>query len=585
MRLAPGEPAPPAPATAGILRFWQATAPHRRDVWWGAALLPPMILLELAQPYLLKLAVDGDAATMGRMGVLLIAVVAASYVVTSVHTFLMQRAGHRTLSDLRADLFRHLMAQGTAFFDRRPVGALLSRVTSDSEAVGQSFTLGMVSMLADLLLVAGTLAVMFALDARVTAWLLLLAPPIVLVIRLFNRLLRRYADDIRRAVAQVNNVIEENLAGLRIVRLFGREAQSREEYEGLTSRYYRLYFRFNIADAMLYAIMESLAALTVGGILWFAAGPVLEGAMTLGLVVAFVEYAQRAFVPIKEMSGKLAGLQSAFAALARMDGTLSYAEDAPTGGEPWSPRQGAIRFEGVRFRYRDDGPDVLRDVDLAIAPGERVAIVGPTGSGKTTLLNLLTRHYAPTAGRILLDGHAIEAIDDRDFRAGVGIIRQDVFLFEGSLLDNVTLGDPSIAPARAEAAARAARLDRLLERMGAQGLDAPVREAGRNLSAGEAQLVTLARVLARDPRVVLLDEATARVDSLTEALLDEAMAELMRDRTVVVVAHRLSTVRAADRILVIAGGGIHEAGTHDELLAAGGLYARMWRQRAASGEA
>ncbi len=578
MRVPRGEPAPPGQGGKGLQRFMESARPYARDIALGTALLPVVTALRLVQPYLLKVALDGDRETMLNMALLLAGTVLLGYAAESFHMYALQRAGHRTITGMRSRLYRHVLSQGTSFFDRRPVGALLSRVSSDTESVGQSFTLGLISMVGDVLLVLGTVGAMLWLDARVTAYLLLLAPPIVIVVRLFQRLLRGYADEIRRAVARMNSVIEENLAGIDIVHLFSRARQSRREGEEQSHHYFSLYTRFNVADAGLYAIMESLSALTVGAVLWFTAGPVLGGLMTLGLVVAFVEYAQRAFVPIRELSGKLAALQSAFASLDRMDNTLSFSEQAPHGAERWEERRGSLRFEDVTFRYREKGPDVLEHLDLEIRPGERVAVVGPTGSGKTTLLNLLTRHYKPTGGRILLDGHVVEQVGDEDFREGVGIIRQDVFLFEGTIYDNVALGDPTITRERAREALEAAGLWRLVEEREG-GLDALVEERGRNLSAGEGQLLTLARIFARDPIVVLLDEATARVDSLTEALISEAIARLMQGRTVIAVAHRLSTVREADRILVMVRGRIAESGTHTELLDANGLYARMWRHR------
>jgi ATP-binding cassette, subfamily B, multidrug efflux pump len=578
MRVPRGEPAPPGQEGKGLKRFFESARPYAGDMALGAALIPFVTGLRLVQPYLLKVAIDGDQGTMLNMALLLAGTVLVGYAFESVHMYALQRAGHRTISDMRRRLFGHVLSQGTSFFDRRPVGSLLSRVSSDTESVGQSFTLGLITMFGDVLLVAGTVATMLWLDASVTVYVLLLAPPIIIVTRLFQRLLRGYADEIRRLVARMNSVIEENLAGIDIVHLFSRARQSRREGEEQSHRYFALYSRFNVADAGLYAIMESLSALTVGAVLWFTAGPVLEGMMTLGLVVAFVEYAQRAFVPIRELSGKLAALQSAFASLDRMDNTLSFSEHSPPGTKRWEKREGAIDFEQLTFRYREQGPDVLEGLDLHIRPGERVAVVGPTGSGKTTLLNLLTRHYKPSAGSILLDGHPVDEVRDVDFRAGVGIIRQDVFLFEGTIYENVALGDPAITRARVRDSLDATGILRLVEgRPG--GLDAHVEERGRNLSAGEGQLLTLARIFARDPTVVLLDEATARVDSLTEALISEAIARLMKGRTVIAVAHRLSTVREADRILVMVRGRIAESGTHSELLAANGLYARMWRHR------
>ncbi|MBR57831.1 MAG: hypothetical protein CMH54_07205 [Myxococcales bacterium] len=570
----------------GLRLFLRALRPYRKAIFIALFLLPFGLALQLLQPYLLKVALDAgiekDSDLMLYIALLLVGTVFVQYGIESVHSYLLQKAGHQALTDVRSQIFRHIMAQRTGFFDRRPVGSLLSRVTSDTEAVGQTFALGLVSILGDFLLVVGTLVTMFVLHAKITAYLLLLGPMIYIVVRIFKRLLRSYADRIRKAVARVNSTLEENITGFKIVRLHRREATSRREYETLTENYYGLYYRFNIADATLFAIMESLAAITIGAILYFSTQPIISGAITIGLVVAFVDYAQRTFRPIKEMSGKLAGLQSGFAALDRMAGSLGYSETMPIAEEPWTNPKGALHFENVSFRYGETSPLVLRDVDLQIQPGEMIAVVGPTGSGKTTLVNLLTRHYKATSGRVLLDGLLIDGIDDTDLREGLGVIRQDVFLFEGTLYENIALGHADISRERVEQAVIELGLNTLLKTDG-NLLDHQIEEGGRNLSAGEAQLITLARVFVRNPSIVLLDEATARIDSVTESVLATALDRLKRGRTVVAVAHRLSTVQSADRIVVMCDGQIEETGTHRDLVQQNGLYATLWEQRFDSG--
>ena len=565
--------------TTGFKRFLSAIGPDKKIVLVAVAMLPLIISLQLLQPYLLKLALDGSAETMSQMALLIIAAVCLGYILTSIHTYLLILAGHRAITRLRSRSYQHLLSQGTAFFDRRPVGALLSRVTSDTESVGESFTFGMVSLISDALLVIGSLAMLFILAPKITLILLLLLPPIFLLIRVFSKMLRSYADRVRKTVAMINSVMEENIAGRRIVRLFNRFQLSRKSFRMHSEEKFQIFTRFIIVDASLYAIMECVAALTIGTIIWFSAGPILEGVMTLGLLVAYIEYTQRAFTPIKEMSRKLGGLQSAFAALARIDRTLSYDRAIDTGEQAWKTPVGAIEFSKVNFRYVDEGALVLNQINLKIAPGEKIAIVGTTGSGKTTLLNLLTRHYEVTDGEVLFDEQPVAGLNDQDFRRHVGVVRQDVFLFEGSVYENIALGDEAISEAIAEKAVNSAGLDHLLRRSD-RGIHTPISEGGVNLSAGEAQLLTLARIFARNPKVVLLDEATARVDSLTEAQIGDAIQRLMEDRTMVIVAHRLSTIQAADRIVVLHEGRIVEQGSHHELSHGDGLYARMWQRRA-----
>ncbi len=567
---------------AGLRLFLGALRPYRRAILIALCLLPFGLGLQLLQPYLLKVALDAgiekNSDLMMYMALLLVGSVLVQYGIESVHGYLLQKAGHHALTDVRSQIFQHIMAQRTGFFDRRPVGSLLSRVTSDTEAVGQTFALGLVSILGDFLLVVGTLITMFFLNAQITAYLLLLGPIIYVVVRIFKRLLRSYADRIRRAVAQVNSCLEENITGFKVVRLHGREATSQREYEALTGQYFGLYFRFNIADASLFAIMESLAAITIGAILYFSTQPIIDGVITIGLVVAFVDYAQRTFRPIKEMSGKLAGLQSGFAALDRMARSLRYSETMPVATDRWPAPEGSIHFENVSFRYADTSPLVLKNIELHIQPGEMVAVVGPTGSGKTTLVNLLTRHYAATSGRVLVDGLSIDRIHDEDLREGLGVIRQDVFLFEGTVFENIALGHADISRERVDQVVQQLGLTKLLKTDGVL-LDHGIEEGGRNLSAGEAQLITLARVFVRNPRIVLLDEATARIDSITESILAEAFGLLKKSRTVVAVAHRLSTVQSADRIVVMCDGRVSETGTHRQLVDQNGLYANLWEQR------
>ncbi len=558
--------------------------------WLVAALLamPLMTLAGLAQPWLVGKAIDGPIRaalaglpealpwTLGTVAAAYLAAVLVEYGARSLQLYGLQKLGFLGLHRLRRQVYRHVLGQGGRFFDTRATGTLLSRTTSDVEAVGEVLTFGIVGIVGDALDIAAMLWVMVALDARLTGVSLLLAPLVIGVVSLFRRQLRKYSGDIRRTMGAASGYFQEAMAGARVVQLHGRQQATVEEYKALNYKYLDAYRVSNWYDASLYAVMDGVAALCVALLIWYGGGRALlpagdPDAVTVGLLVAFIGYIQRLFVPVRELSGKVATIERALAALERIFGLLDANEAVPSGHHAPAEVRGDVQLSHVHFSY-DGKTEVLHDVSLAVGRGQVLALVGPTGSGKSTVAKLLTRMYAGPTDAIRLDGVPVEQWSAAALRRAIGVVQQDVVLFSGTLRENVDLGRGSTDPQLVQAL-RDACLGEVLDRLG--GLDGRLGEGGGSLSAGERQLLSIARILAANPAVVVLDEATASVDSQTEALVQDAIERVLQGRTAVVVAHRLSTVRRADQIAVLRHGQLVEIGNHEQLLEKGGLYAEL----------
>ena len=571
-----------------LRRLWAFVAPHHGLVWSSLLLLPLVMGFDLLQPLILRWAIDdfiatGHAEGLWKPSLAFMGALVGQYTFNFAQTWATQALGQSAMKDLRLAVFRHVQDLGVAYFDRTPIGRVMTRMTNDIESLAEMFSSGFVLILADAVKLVAILVIMVRIDGQLTAMMLLVAPFLLLVARTFRTYVRDAFREIRTRTSRINAYLQEHLSGVRIVQLFARERFIADRFDELNVDYRAANHKAIRADSMLFAIVEALGTLALAALLWNAGGRISSGALTLGVLVAFVQYIDRLFAPIRDLSTKYTIMQSAMAAAERVFGLLDTdlrdcaASGAGAGAEAEAEAEEAVIFSRVTFAYGDGAP-VLHEVDLRVRRGETVAVVGATGSGKSTLVKLLTRLYElpPEGGAIRIGGVDVRTLDRRALRRKVVAVSQDVFLFQGNIADNIALGDPGITRAHVEAAAQRVGLGRLLARREG-GLDAPVGERGNALSAGERQLVAFARALVREPEVLVLDEATANVDPEAERLIEAGVVELMRGRTSIVIAHRLSTIERADRVVVLHRGKIVETGTHAELLALGGRYAALWK--------
>ncbi|MDP2317591.1 MAG: ABC transporter ATP-binding protein [Pseudomonadota bacterium] len=580
-------PVRPTPSTA--MDLFRGLWPYLRAdrVRFGIALcLTPLVAgLGLVQPLLLKRALDEHIVAGRGEGLWIVAgafltVVALSFVLEAAYTLLLATAAENSILRLREALFRHTLGLSQRFFERQPTGQLMTRATSDIDALNEALTAGSISILLDVLVMGGTLVAMFALDVRLTLLLLCIGLPLAALIEFFRRRMRVLFGRVRDALAALNAFLAERLAGIEVLQLYGQEERTIARMRALDTTHRDANVENNYYDASLYAIIDGLASVCIALMLAYGAarvGATGADAVSVGLVVAFVDYVDRLFRPLREFSGKVTFLQRAVAALDKIFWLLGVTERITPGDADLVHASGRLSLQDVRFRYRPDGPWVLDGISLEVQPGEVVAVVGRTGSGKSTLVRLLARVHDGYAGSITLDGVELSRIAPARIRRVIGSVRQEVQLFSDTLRFNVTLGDTGLDPARVDEAIALSNAAAIAARH-ADGLEHRVRDRGANLSAGEAQILALARTLARDPAIVVLDEATASVDPVTEQLLQQAIERVFTRKTCLVIAHRLSTVVHADRIVVMDAGRVVEQGTHAELLARDGAYASLFRE-------
>ena len=570
--------------------------PYRGYVALSLVFLLLQSVLQVAGPLLTKIAVDrylqpnpSRVSTpidhylpanpwngLAAVGVLYLGILLGSFIFGFAQTYLMQYTGQLAMFDLRKELMAHLQRLDIAFFDRNPVGRLVTRVTTDVDVLNDLFASGLVTILGDVLVLAFILAIMFKLSPGLAILMLSVMPIVILVTVVFRRSVTQSYRRIRVAIAKINAYVQEHVTGIVVLQLFNREARSIQEFDGVNREHMDAYKDAIVAYGWFYPVIEFLSMLALAGILSYGGFRIERGALTLGVVVAFLQYGLRFFRPIQDLSDKYNILQGAMASAERIFKLLDARPEILIAADPQpAPVAARIEFDRVWFAYHHDDW-VLRDVSFTIEPGETIAVVGHTGAGKTTLISLLMRFYDVGQGAIRIGGEDIRQLDPQDLRRQFGVVLQDPYLFTGTLEDNIRLGTPGIDRQTVEDAAEQVNLMDFIRSL-PDGFDQRIRERGSGLSTGQKQLISFARALAHNPRFLILDEATSSVDTETEFRVREALARMVEGRTSIVIAHRLSTIQRADRILVMHKGRLRESGTHQQLLAQRGIYWKLYQ--------
>jgi ATP-binding cassette subfamily B protein len=544
-------------------------------------LLVPLSIASAVQPILVQQGIDGPIKSGDLLGLrwiclVILLTIAVRLAFQSWQGYLVQEVGQKITADIRTDLFRHVTSLSTSFFDRTPVGKLITRLTSDVEALGDVFATGAVGVLSDFAAISTIALFMFLLRWDLALLLLAMVIPVTGLIVYFQYEYRKANFKARDRLSELNSILQENIIGTSIVQLFRREKFNSAQHLKVNEQYVAEVNRTVFHDSAVSATLEWIALVAIAGVLWLGGGQIVQKNLTFGELSAFVLFSQRLFDPIRQLAEKFTTIQAGFTAVERINAILQepieirdpeYPKTLPLDGT------GEICFDHVWFGYKPD-EYVLKDVTFTLKAGEKIALVGPTGAGKSSIIRLLSRLYEPTKGRILIDGIDIREITQAELRRCVGVILQDAFLFSGDIKENITLGE-DYAIEQVVKAAELMNVDRFIQDL-PEAYATQVRERGTNLSGGQKQLLAFARAAIRDPRILILDEATASLDVSTEFLIQQALDRLLINRTTIIIAHRLSTIRNVDRILVLKQGEVVEAGSHEQLIAKQGLYASLY---------
>jgi ATP-binding cassette subfamily B protein len=565
-----------------IKRLWRFVYPYRGLFWFSLILLPLQQIFGLAQPYLMKVAIDryiagANLKGLGVMGLLFAVALVGEAVAFYFQYYFTMLVAQRALADLRVAVFSRVQQLPMSYFDRNPVGRVMTRMTTDVEVLQEMFAAGVMTLVSDMIMLVWIIAIMFYLHVGLALVSLALTPFMVLAINFFRIKARQTYRLIRERIGRINAYLGEAVSGMSVIQLFVREEESFREFDELNSDHRDANQLSNIYEASLFSIVEAAGSVSVALLLWYGGGEVLHGVIGIGTLVAFKEYIHRFFIPMRDFSTKYAVMQSAMASAERVFHLVDTPIAITSPPRPFvaSPFRGEIEFRDVWFEYREGDP-VIRGISFRIEPGEKIAVVGATGSGKTTTINLLSRFYDVQRGSVMVSGIDVRDWDIHALRRHIGVVLQDVFLFSGDVESNLCLGDRSVTLERMEQAARDANAEHFIRRLHG-GFRGQVRERGSNFSAGQRQLLALARVLVFQPEILVLDEATSSVDTETEILIQEALERIMKDRACLLIAHRLSTIRNADRIIVLHKGEIREMGSHAELLEKRGIYYRLYQ--------
>ncbi|HEY7317463.1 MAG TPA: ABC transporter ATP-binding protein [Candidatus Binatia bacterium] len=565
-----------------IKRLWQFIAPYKLLFWSAMLLLPLQQAFGLAQPYLMKIGIDRfidgrNPQGLQVVGLLFFTALMGETITLFFHYYFSMHVAQRCLADLRVAIFSHVQQLPMSYFDRNPVGRLVTRMTTDVDVLQEMFSSGVMTLISDFIMVFWIIGVMLYIDVKLALVSLALIPPMALAINFFRVKARYTYRQIRERIARINAYLGEAISGMAVIQLFAREEKSYREFDELNGAHRDAYHASNLYEAALYSMVEAAGAVSVALLLWYGGGQALHGVIGIGTLVAFKEYINRFFVPLRDFSQKYAVMQSAMSAAERIFQLLDtpVTIESPKNALIPKPFRGEVVFDNVWFHYKPEDP-VLKGVSFRIEAGEKIAMVGATGSGKTTTIKLLNRFYDIQKGSIKVSGVDVRDWDLAALRQHIGVVLQDVFLFSGDVRANLALGNLSIPMDRVEKAAQLANAESFIHRL-PEKFDSHVRERGSNFSAGQRQLLSLARVLVFQPEIMVLDEATSSVDTETELLIQDALEKVMRNRTCLVIAHRLSTIRNADRIIVLHHGEVREVGCHAELMEKRGIYYRLYQ--------
>lgn len=579
-----------------VLRRLLAYVQPYRGVFIGLIVLTvATAVLGTVRPALIQRMVDvditnNDWAGLNRSTVWLLGLLVVHTLVSYLQTYYGGWLGQYIVRDIRADLYRHLLSLKLSFFDRTPIGVLVTRNISDVETLADVFSEGLAAMVGDLLQIVFLMIFMFWTNWQLALISLSVIPPLLFSTYVFKEKVKGSFQEVRNAVAKLNSFVQEHLTGMNVVQIFNNEAREYKKFEAINQEHTKANIKSVLYYSIYFPVAEVLGAIGVGLLVWYAAQGQIAGTISKGELIAFIMYNALFFRPIRQIADRFNTLQLGLVSTERLLKLLDNADLVATSGtKPVPPLRGEVEFDKVWFAYnRQDSeanePEwVLKDISFHVKPGQTVAFVGATGAGKTSIINLLSRFYDIQQGHIRVDGEDLREYDLSQLRRQIGVVLQDVFLFAGSIRDNITLGNRDISDAKIWEAAGLVGAQRFMERLPG-GLDYPVMERGATLSVGQRQLISFVRALVYEPRVIVLDEATSSVDSETEEMIQSAIDKLMEGRTALVIAHRLSTIQKADRIIVLDRGEIKETGTHDELLRLGGYYAQLYRMQYASSE-
>lgn len=563
-------------------RLLRYARPYWKEFAGAMALLIAITLIDLAGPYLIKVAIDNhilrnpDPSAVTRLGLIYVGIVALGFLFNYLQITILIYAGQNIIFNFRQQIFTHLQRMPLGFFDKNPVGRLVTRVTNDTEALNEMYTNVLLTFLKDFMIVGGVLLVMLQMNWRLALFVLASIPVLLILTATFRTKAREVYRKVRTSLAAINSAFSENISGMRVIQIFQKEGQSFQKFQEINRKYFKAGMNEIVVTGIFRPAIEILSYLVVALILWFGGIRVLDGTLEFGVLFAFVNYINLFFQPINDLAEKYNVLQSAMASSERIFQLLDEPEEMDEGTKVLRREdlKGTIEFKDVSFAY-NEGDYVLKNVSFSVPAGKTLAIVGATGAGKSSIINLINRFYEIQEGTISIDGVDIKDYKKESLRKEIGMVLQDVFLFSGNIKDNIRLSSPNISDEKLRTAAEYVNAGKFIDSL-PKGYEEEVKERGSTLSTGQRQLLAFARALAFDPSILILDEATASVDTETELLIQDALAKLTKNRTTIVIAHRLSTIQHADNIMVLHKGRIREMGTHQELLAGKGIYHNLY---------